>query len=253
MKLLNQKYILILVLILTNGKTLMIPSLTPLQITTKFLMTMTDTLTKLISVTPDAEKHMAYCARVSNPNNQENEKFSGLLKYCVKHQHWSIFEQAYMTLEINTTRGVAAQVLRHRSFTYQEFSQRYADSSLLAETIPLPELRRQDTKNRQNSIDDIDPFIRQEFQIKMQKHFEEGMKLYKEMLDASIAKECARFVLPLATPTRIYMTGSVRSWIHYIDLRSANGTQKEHMDIALGAKKIFVEQFPAVAEAMEWI
>ena len=222
------------------------------QTTTKYLMTMTDTLTKLISVTPDAEKHMAYCARVSNPNNQENEKFSGLLKYCVKHQHWSIFEQAFMTLEINTTRGVAAQVL-HRSFTYQEFSQRYADSSLLAETIPLPELRRQDTKNRQNSIDDIDPFVRQEFQIKMKKHFEEGMKLYKEMLDAEIAKECARFVLPLATPTRIYMTGSVRSWIHYIDLRSANGTQKEHMDIALGAKKIFIEQFPAVAEAMEWI
>ena len=118
----------------------------PSQTTTKFLMTMTDTPIKLISVTPDAEKHMAYCARVSNPNNQENEKFSGLLKYCVKHQHWSIFEQAYMTLEINTTRGVAAQVLRHRSMTYQEFSQRYADSSLLAEEIPLPELRRQDTK-----------------------------------------------------------------------------------------------------------
>ena len=151
---------------------------------------------KLISVTPDAEKHMAYCARVSNPANQENEKFSGLLRYCVKHQHWSIFEQAYMTLELETTRGVAAQVLRHRSFTYQEFSQRYADSSLLAETIPLPELRRQDTKNRQNSIDDIDAFTRQEFQIKMQKHFEEGMKLYKEMLDSDIAKECARFVPP---------------------------------------------------------
>ena len=157
-----------------------------------------------------------------------------------------------MTLELNTTRGIAAQVLRHRSFTYQEFSQRYADSSLLAEEIPLPELRRQDTKNRQNSIDDVDPFVRQEFQIKMKKHFDEGMKLYKEMLDAGIAKECARFVLPLATPTRLYMTGSVRSWIHYIELRSANGTQKEHMDIALGAKKIFCEQFPAVAEAMEW-
>jgi len=251
--LLSQKYILILLLILTNGRTLMIPFLSLYQITTKYLMTMTDTPTKLISVTPDAEKHMAYCARVSNPNNQENEKFSGLLRYCVKHQHWSIFEQAFMTLEINTTRGIAAQCLRHRSFTYQEFSQRYADSSLLAETIPLPELRRQDTKNRQNSIDDIDPFVRQEFQIKMHKHFEEGMKLYKEMLDADIAKECARFVLPLATPTKIYMTGSVRSWIHYIDLRSANGTQKEHMDIALGAKKIFCEQFPAVAEAMEWI
>ena len=207
---------------------------------------------KLISVTPDAEKHMAYCARVSNPNNQENEKFSGLLKYCVKHQHWSIFEQAYMTLELNTTRGLAAQVLRHRSFTYQEFSQRYADSSLLAETIPLPELRRQDTKNRQNSIDDIDAFTRQKFEMLMQQHFVQAMDLYKRMLDEGIAKECARFVLPLACPTKIYMTGSVRSWIHYIDLRSANGTQKEHMDLALGAKEIFCEQFPAVAEAMEW-
>jgi len=208
---------------------------------------------KLISVTPDAEKHMAYCARVSNPNNQENEKFSGLLKYCVKHQHWSIFEQAYMTLELNTTRGIAAQVLRHRSFTYQEFSQRYADSSLLAETIPLPELRRQDTKNRQNSIDDIDPFTNQKFEMLMQQHFAQAMDLYQKMLDVGIAKECARFVLPLACPTKIYMTGSVRSWIHYIDLRSANGTQKEHMNLALGAKRIFCEQFPTVAEAMEWV
>jgi thymidylate synthase (FAD) len=208
---------------------------------------------KLISVTPDAEQMMAYVARVSNPNNQENPNYTKLLGYCIKHNHWSVFEQAYMTLELNTTRGIAAQVLRHRSFTYQEFSQRYADSSLLAETIPLPELRRQDTKNRQNSIDDIDPFVRQDFQIKMQKHFEEGMKLYQEMLDASIAKECARFVLPLAVPTKIYMTGSVRSWIHYIDLRSSNGTQKEHMDIALGAKKIFIDQFPTCAEALEWV
>ena len=207
---------------------------------------------KVISVTPNAEEHMAYCARVSNPSNQENEKIAGLLKYCIKHQHWSIFEQAYLTLEIETNRGIAAQILRHRSFTFQEFSQRYADSSLLAETIPLPDLRRQDTKNRQNSIDDIDPFIRQDFQFKMQRHFEEGMNLYKEMLDAGIAKECARFVLPLATPTKIYMTGSVRSWIHYIDLRSANGTQKEHMDIALACKDVFKEQFPTISEAMEW-
>ena len=216
-------------------------------------MTMTDTLTKLISVTPDAEKHMAYCARVSNPNNQENEKFSGLLKYCVKHQHWSIFEQAFMTLEINTTRGVAAQVLRHRSFTYQEFSQRYADSSLLSETIPLPELRSQDTKNRQNSIDDVDPFKKQKYEMKMQQLFTRSMDLYREMLDEGIAKECARFVLPLATPTRMYMSGSVRSWIHYITLRSANGTQKEHMDIAEACKKIFVEQFPTCAAALEWV
>jgi thymidylate synthase (FAD) len=208
---------------------------------------------KLISVTPDAEKMMAYVARVSNPNNQENPNYAKLLGYCIKHNHWSVFEQAFMTLELETTRGVAAQVLRHRSFTYQEFSQRYADSSMLADTIPLPELRRQDTKNRQNSIDDIDPFKRQEFQIKMKNHFEEGMKLYKEMLDASIAKECARFVLPLACPTKIYMSGSCRSWIHYINLRTANGTQKEHMDLAEGCKKIFIEQFPTCAEALEWI
>jgi thymidylate synthase (FAD) len=157
-----------------------------------------------------------------------------------------------MTVEIETTRGLAAQILRHRSFTFQEFSQRYADSSMLADKIPLPELRRQDTKNRQNSIDDIDPFVRQLFQIKMEKHFEEGMKLYKDMLDASIAKECARFVLPLATPTRLYMTGSVRSWVHYIDLRSAHGTQKEHMLIAEECRNIFKEQFPITSEALEW-
>jgi len=208
---------------------------------------------KLISVTPDAEKNMAYVARVSNPNNQENPNYAKLLGYCIKHNHWSVFEQSFMTLEIETTRGLAAQILRHRSFTYQEFSQRYADSSMLADTIPLPELRRQDTKNRQNSIDDIDPFVNQEFQFKMQKHFEEGMKLYQEMLEYGIAKECARFVLPLACPTRIYMSGSCRSWIHYINLRSANGTQKEHMDIAEACKKIFVEQFPTCAEALEWV
>ena len=207
---------------------------------------------KLISVTPDAEKTMAYIARVSNPNNQENPNFAGLLRYCIKHRHWSVFEQATMTLEIETTRGLSPQILRHVSFRYQEFSQRYADSSLLDENIPLFDLRRQDTKNRQNSVDDIDPFTKQEFEIKIRRHFDEAMKLYKEMLDASIAKECARFVLPLATPTRMYMTGSVRSWIHYIDLRSANGTQKEHMDIANACKEVFVEQFPTCAEALEW-
>jgi len=208
---------------------------------------------KLVTVTPDAEKTMGYVARVSNPNNQDNPKVAGLLGYCIKHGHWSVFEQAHMTVEIETTRGLAAQILRHRSFTYQEFSQRYADSSLLGDVIPLPELRSQDTKNRQNSIDDVDPFVNQDFQLKMQRHFVDGMKLYKEMLEAGIAKECARFVLPLATPTRLYMTGSVRSWIHYIDLRSAHGTQKEHMDIANECKCIFAGQFPIVAEALEWI
>ena len=208
---------------------------------------------KLISVTPDAEKNIAYCARVSNPNNQENEKIAGLLKYCINHQHWSIFEMAFMTLEINTTRGLAAQILRHRSFTYQEFSQRYADSSLLADKIPMFDLRRQDTKNRQNSIDDIDEFTKQEFEIQIQRYFAEGMDLYQAMLDKGIAKECARFVLPLATPTKIYMSGSVRSWIHYIQLRSANGTQKEHMDIANECKCIFAGQFPVIAEALGWV
>ena len=207
---------------------------------------------KLVTVTPEAEKTMGYVARVSNPNNQDNPKVAGLLKYCIKHNHWSVFEQAHMTVEIETTRGLAAQILRHRSFTYQEFSQRYADSSLLGDSIPLPALRRQDTKNRQNSIDDIDPLTQQDFEIKMQRHFVDGMKLYKEMLDEGIAKECARFVLPLATPTRLYMTGSVRSWIHYINLRSANGTQKEHMDIANAVRDVFVEQFPICAEALEW-
>ena len=207
---------------------------------------------KLISVTPDAEKNIAYCARVSNPNNQENEKIAGLLKYCINHKHWSIFEQAFMTLEINTTRGLAAQILRHRSFTYQEFSQRYADSSLLADQIPMFDLRRQDTKNRQNSIDDIDDFTKQEFEIQIQRHFASAMDLYQAMLDKGIAKECARFVLPLATPTKLYMSGSVRSWIHYIDLRSANGTQKEHMDIANECKCLFAGQFPVIAEALGW-
>jgi thymidylate synthase (FAD) len=207
---------------------------------------------KLISVTPDAEKHMAYCARVSNPANQDNEKFSGLLKYCIKHQHWSIFEQAYMTVEIETTRAIAAQILRHRSFTFQEFSQRYADSSLLSEKIPLPELRRQDTKNRQNSIDDMDAFEVQNLEMQMTTLFDSAMALYKQMLERGVAKECARNVLPICTPTKIYMTGSVRSWAHYIDLRTANGTQKEHMIVAEGVRDVFKEQFPAVSEALEW-
>ena len=208
---------------------------------------------KLISVTPDAEKVMGYVARVSNPSNQENPNVAGLLKYCVKHQHWSVFEQAFMTLEIETTRGIAAQILRHRSFTYQEFSQRYADSSLLGDSIPLFDLRRQDTKNRQNSIDDVDDSVKKEFENKIRKHFDDSMVLYQSMLDIGIAKECARFVLPLATPTRIYMSGSCRSWIHYINLRSGHGTQKEHMDIADACKNIFMEQFPTVSEALEWV
>ena len=205
-----------------------------------------------IAVTPDAEKTIGYIARVSNPANQENPKIEGLLKYCIKHGHWSVFEQAVLTVEISTTRAIAAQILRHRSFTFQEFSQRYADSSLLGDKIPLPHLRSQDLKNRQNSVDDVDPFKRQKYEILMQHHFQQAMDLYQQMLDDNIAKECARNVLPLCTPTRIYMTGSCRSWIHYINLRTANGTQKEHMQVAEEVKKIFIEQYPSVSEALEW-
>jgi len=206
---------------------------------------------KLISVTPEAEQHIAYCARVSNPNNQDNEKFAGLLKYCIKHQHWSIFEQAFMTLEIETTRGIAAQVLRHRSFTFQEFSQRYASTELLT-NVELPELRRQDDKNRQNSIDDLDPEVVDKLNRQMVTLFSSANSLYKQMLELGVAKECARFVLPLATPTRMYMSGSIRSWITYIALRSANGTQKEHMEIAKSCKEIFCKEFPIISEALEW-
>lgn len=207
---------------------------------------------KLVNVTPDSEKSIAYCARVSNPSNQDNENYSKLLKYCIDHQHWSIFEHGFMTLEINTTRGLAAQILRHRSFTFQEFSQRYADTTLLAEDIPLFELRSQDTKNRQNSIDNVSDEIRSKWSSKIREHFAKAKALYDGMIEDGIAKECARFILPLSTPTRLYMSGSIRSWIHYIDLRSGHGTQKEHMIIANDCKKIFTEQFPIISEALGW-
>ena len=207
---------------------------------------------KLVSVTPDAEQLMAYIARVSNPSNQDNEKYAGLLKYCIKHNHWSVFEQSTLTLEIETTRAIAAQILRHRSFTFQEFSQRYAASTALGE-IDLPELRKQDLKNRQNSTDDLDPEMVEKFNRQMITLFSSSKALYESMLKQGVAKECARMVLPLCTPTRIYMTGSCRSWIHYINLRSAHGTQKEHMVIAEACRKVFTEQFPAVSEALEWV
>jgi len=206
----------------------------------------------LISITPDAEKTMAHIARVSNPNNQDNPNYAGLLKYCIKHNHWSVFEQSTMTLEIETTRAIAAQILRHRSFTFQEFSQRYADSNLLG-NIELPKLRKQDNKNRQNSTDDLDPKVIQSLNMQMGTLFGSSLALYNQMLELGVAKECARMVLPLCTPTRIYMTGSCRSWIHYINLRSAHGTQKEHMDIAEACREVFTEQFPAVSEALEWV
>ena len=205
---------------------------------------------KLISVTPDAEQTMAYVARVSNPSNQENPNYAKLLAYCIKHNHWSVFEQSFMTLEIETNRGIAAQILRHRSFTFQEFSQRYADTSLLTDHIPIPDLRRQDTKNRQNSIDDIPGYTKLKLQGEIVEHFHAANALYKRLLNAGVAKESARFVLPLATPTRIYMSGSCRSWITYIALREKSGTQKEHMDIAKACKAVFAEQFPICYEAL---
>ncbi len=206
---------------------------------------------ELIASTPDAEQTMAYIARVSNPMNQDNEDFSGLLKYCINHEHWSVFEQAYMTLQIDTNRGIAAQILRHRSFTFQEFSQRYADSTQLG-AIPVPELRRQDIKNRQNSTNDLPPKLEEKYKEKIQEQFDNIITLYEEMLASGVAKECARFILPLATPTRIYMTGSCRSWIHYINLRSGHGTQKEHMSIANKCRGIFCSQFPIVAKSLCW-
>ena len=207
---------------------------------------------KLISVTPDAEKLMAYCARVSNPKGQDNDDIANLLKYCIKHKHISIFEHGFLTLEINTTRGLAAQILRHRSFQFQEFSQRYADTTLLAEELPIFELRRQDTKNRQHSVDDITDEIKFKWNVKIREHFAKAKAIYDGMIADGIAKECARFVLPLSTPTRLYINGSVRSWIHYIELRSGHGTQKEHMIIANEAKEIFCQQFPTVSEALGW-
>ena len=206
---------------------------------------------KLVTVTPDAEKQMGYIARVSNPQNQSNPAVAGLLGYCIKHGHWSVFEQAHMTVEIETTRGIAAQILRHRSFTFQEFSQRYANTNLLGE-IAVPDLRSQDLKNRQNSNDDIPEEQTKRLQDQIKRYFAEGIDLYNELIREGVAKECARFVLPLATPTRIYMTGSVRSWIHYIDLRSAHGTQKEHMDIVEEIRGIFKQQFPVCTNALNW-
>jgi thymidylate synthase (FAD) len=204
---------------------------------------------KLISTTPDAEKLIAYCARVSSPN-QENPAIAGLLKYCIKNAHWSIFEMGNMVVEIETSRGISPQILRHRSFTFQEFSQRYAavDSS----GIQIYVARRQDDKNRQNSIDDLSDAVKAEWETRQLDNWKRAFEHYQWALDNSIAKECARFVLPLGCTTKMYMQGTIRSWIHYIELRSAHGTQKEHMDIANNIKKIFIEQYPIISEALGW-
>jgi thymidylate synthase (FAD) len=211
------------------------------------------TSVQLISITPEAEQTIAYIARVSNPANQENYEYAKLLRYCIKHQHWSVFEQAMMTLEIETSRAIVMQLTRHRSFTFQVFSQRYADNNLLATTIPLPELRHQDYKNRQNSIDDLTPEEQAYWNTRIEDLFENTMTLYNDMLQAGIAKECARFILPEIMPTRMYMTGNIRSWIHYIELRCSQDTQKEHREVAELCKAIFIEQMPIIAQALDWV
>lgn len=208
-------------------------------------------LVKLVHVTPSAENLITDMARVSAPKNQGNyDTAPRLIKYLIKHRHWSPFEMATMCVEINTTRDIAAQIIRHKSFCgFQEFSQRYANAKDLGE-LQLPELRRQDTKNRQNSIPDLEPDVVEAFQHRIKMLYAEAQELYDDMLEYGVAKECARKVLPMNSPSRIYMHGTLRSWIHYIDLRSANGTQKEHMDIAIECKNIFNEQFPMIAEAI---
>ena len=210
-------------------------------------------LVKLMWVTPEAEHLITDMARVSAPKNQGNyDTAPRLIKYLIKHRHWSPFEMASMCVEINTTRDIAAQIIRHRSFSFQEFSQRYADVKDLGQ-VSMPEFRRQDTKNRQNSIDDLDPELIKAFEQRTRMLFSESQELYDDMLEAGIAKECARKVLPMNSPSRIYMTGTLRSWMHYIDLRASNGTQKEHMDIANAVKEIFAKKFPSIHQALEEI
>ena len=202
---------------------------------------------KLVHITPNAEELISYMARVSNPSNQSNTETSAkLIKYLIDHQHWSPFEMVNMCVEINTTRSIAAQILRHRSFSFQEFSQRYAEVPIPAE---LPHLRRQDTKNRQNSIDDLDDSIKQSFDFRIGQLYADSYRIYKDMIASGIAKECAREVLPLATPTRMYMNGTIRSWIHYCQLRCGNGTQQEHRIIAQGVYKLLEEHLPSVCTA----
>lgn len=196
---------------------------------------------------------ITYIARVSNPSNQmQFHTASGLLKYCIKHEHWSIFESASFCLEINTTRAIETQILRHRSFTFQSFSQRYADIKSLDMDIEPPDLRRQDLKNRQNSFSDLPPGVVSDYTSKIEKHFDDAIHLYNNLLDSGVAKESARFVLPLATPTRLYMNGTARSWIHYIELRTKEGTQKEHRDIAIACKEVLSKELPDIAEALDW-
>ena len=204
---------------------------------------------KLIWITPDTEKLIGKIARVSNPSNEDNPNVDKLLRYLIKHKHWSPFEMASMCVEIQTTRAISAQVLRHRSFSFQEFSQRYAIPTDTFATV-LPDLRRQDTTNRQNSIDDLPEETREYYAQRIDDHFREGVNLYESLLHSNVAKECARSVLPLNTVTRLYMSGTIRSWLHYVDLRGDNGTQKEHMSIARSVREILDTELPNISRAM---
>ena len=203
--------------------------------------------TRLLWVTPEAERLIVKTARVSAPQN-ENNLATGprLLKYLIKHKHWSPFEMANMCLEIHTQRDISAQIIRHRSFSFQEFSQRYAET----EQAKIPKFRRQDSRNRQNSIDDLTDEQIDLLEELTYKHIKEGYELYQTMLEMGVAKETARRHLPMCSPTRIYMNGTLRSWIHYIDLRTDPGTQWEHRTIANQAKIIFEQQFPVISEAL---
>jgi thymidylate synthase (FAD) len=204
---------------------------------------------RLVSITPEAEEQIVYMARVSNPSNQDNmDTAPRLIRYLIKHKHWSPFEMASMQVEINTTRAIAAQVLRHRSFSFQEFSQRYSSVGDLP-PIGLPHLRTQDLKNKQASHDDLDEDTKRHLEIEIDRLYKSSQDLYNYALSKGVAKECARSILPLGTPTRMYMSGSIRSWVHYIQIRAGVETQLEHRLIANAIKDIFEEQLPSVYEA----
>jgi thymidylate synthase (FAD) len=205
---------------------------------------------QLTWTTPNAEELIVKMARVSAPKNQDNmDTAPKLLRYLIKHKHWSPFEMANMCVEIETTRAISPQILRHRSFSFQEFSQRYADVSALGSSV-IPHLRRQDFKNRQNSIDDLSSDALGGYYRRIGQLFEDAEHLYREMVSAGVAKECARSVLPIATQTRMYMNGTIRSYIHYLQVRTDPSTQLEHREIAMAIKDIFCKEFPIIGEAV---
>lgn len=207
----------------------------------------------LEQITPAAERRIIRIARVSNPKNQDNEEVGGLIRYCIRNGHWSVFEHAHMTLEIQTSLAIATQILRHRSFTFQQFSQRYSDPLGEGLTFETIDLRRQAKKNRQSSEDYFDEVMVREIDKEIKDLFEQVDMMYHSLLAAGVAKECARMVLPQATQTRLYMTGNVRSWIHYIEQRTKPDTQKEHRLIALEAQKVFNREMPTIGEALQWM